>query len=416
MESAAPPALSDRLAGGVFPRYSGGSILNLPASLGALLGSSYGWAAPPLRPSLLEVFGGDWRRVALLLVDGVGWNRLERELAENDAGYLALEDTFGLGRVRLTSVSPSTTSVATTCLLGNGAAPAEHGMLGYTFWLPALGAIANALFWKPADPPQASAGALEDLGFAPESFLPVPSLFATLAAAGISGRALLPRYIAGSPLSRMQLRGAEVEGYGRSGPFAALERWQSQSSAPAFAYGYIVEFDAIGHRDGPDAPSWSEQWRTFVAQLGGFLPRLQPDTLLLLCADHGHVSTPRAQRRTLQHLPEIARLCRCPPGGEARHTYLYCRPEQRAELLTACSELLSDAFVVLAGEEALAAGLYGPSDRAHPEAAQRLGDVVLLARGGASLWDAGNPATLLGMHGALEPDEMLVPLAGFTGR
>lgn len=409
---------ADRLpSGSVLPDYRGRSILNLPATLGALLGVADGWVGPSLAPSLYAPLAGDWKRVILLLVDGVGWNRLERELERDDAGYLALEERYGLARQPLTSVSPSTTSVATTSLLGNGAAPAEHGMLGYTYWLPSLDLIANALFWKPAFAPFAASGSLEDLGLAPETFLPAPSLFATLAAGGVPSRALLPSTIAHSPLSRMQLRGAAVEGFeGAPDLLARLERWQAHDNGPAFAYGYLPDFDSLSHCDGPDAPSWSELWRGFVRAFSGFVERLDPETLLLVTADHGHVFTPLTERRTWQQHPELQRLCRCPPGGEARHSYLYADPAKRSALLGYCHDHLAASFTVLDGAEALAGGLYGPVGRLHPEAVARVGDVVLLARGGASFWDASNDAQLLGMHGALEADEMLVPLAAFSTR
>ena len=41
--------------------------------------------------------------------------------------------------------------------------------------------------------------------------------------------------------------------------------------------------------------------------------------------------------------------------------------------------------------------------------------MVALARGGASFWDEAPDTVLLGMHGSLDPDEMLVPLIAFRG-
>jgi hypothetical protein len=359
---------------------------------------------------------GPWERVVLLLVDGVGWNRLHDELATDDAGFLALERSHGLARHRLTSVSPATTSVATTTMLGHGAAPAEHGMLGYTFRLPAFDGVINALFWRPEGDTESASGALEGHGFGPEGFLPTPSLFGTLAVGGVAGRALYPRTIAHSPLSRMQLPGAEIEGYeGLEDLTTKLLGWQGDCAAGSFAFGYLPDFDSLSHRDGPDAPSWSELWRRFVPALAELVGGLAPGTLLLMTADHGHVHTPLGERRTFQELPGVLDLCRDRPGGEARHAYLYARPEATPDLLIACRQALGDTFTVLDGAEALAGGLYGPPERLHPEAAQRVGDAVLLARGGASLWDADNDAVLLGMHGALHPDEMLVPLIAFAG-
>ncbi len=413
-----PKPLSDLVgAGQILPRYGGGSIANLPPTIGALLGVDEGWSSPTLAADLIAPLAGDWRRLVLLLVDGIGWNRLLAEVGRDDAGFDELYDRYGLIQEPITSVSPATTSVATTVLLGNGAAPAESGMLGYTFRLPELGVVANALFWKPARHPTAVSGDLERWGLRPETFLPTPSLFQVLAAGGVEGSALLPRSIAASPLARMQLRGKSAVGYeGLSDLFHQLEGWSDHGAGrPAVAYAYYPYFDGISHRDGPDAPSWSALWEAFVFGLKRYLARLPNDTLVLMTADHGHVHTPLAERRTVRDVPGLARHSAHRPAGEARHPYFYARGGHQQAMAGTLAAALGDAFVVLDGEEALASGLYGPPERVHPEADRRIGDVVALARGGASFWDEAPDTELLGMHGSLDPDEMLVPLIAFRG-
>jgi hypothetical protein len=62
-------------------------------------------------------------------------------------------------------------------------------------------------------------------------------------------------------------------------------------------------------------------------------------------------------------------------------------------------------------EEALDAQLFGPPAYA-PEAAQRLGDVVVIMRGGHVLLSDDEPDYLkrmVGRHGGLSADEMHVP-------
>ena len=99
------------------------------------------------------------------------------------------------------------------------------------------------------------------------------------------------------------------------------------------------------------------------------------------------------------------------PGGEARHVYLYARAGHQAELLAYAQAELGGEFVVLDAKQALAAGLYGDPARLHPDAARRVGEVVLLAKGPHFLWKRG-PKPLRGLHGSLTADEMLVPLIG----
>lgn len=410
----AAPAGLELPASFVWPRYGGASIANLPAALGGLLGADAGWDGPALDAELTASFGARPERVILLLVDGLGWLRLRRQLEQDDAGFTALLAAHGLAFAPLTSVAPSTTSVATTVLLGSGAAPAQLGLLGYAFLLPALGVIANMLFWHPAGEAKPRSGSLEGWGIAPEGFLPTPSLAQNLARGGASMRALLPAAYHASPLSRMQLRGASVEGYLASTDlWLKLEAWLAAEPAPALCYAYYPHFDALGHRDGVEAPFFADLWQDFTAQLARFLRRAAPRergrTLLLLTADHGHVVTPLGARRTFQSVPGLLARALL-PGGEPRHSYLYARGEEAGGLLELLERELGEGFAVLDGRSALGAGLYGDPARAHPEAARRLGDAVVLGRGPNHLWDERHRGAMLGMHGGLEPEEMLVPL------
>lgn len=412
-----PPALARLLPPeAVAPRYEGRSLANLPAAVGRLLGVPEGWRAPPVGREALGGADEGAERVVLLLVDGVGWNRLRRQLAQDDAGFGELWARYGVSSAPLTSTSPCTTSVATTVLLGDGSSPAATGQLGYTYRLPSLGLVANMLFWKPAGHPGAASGELERWGLDPAAFLPTRSLAQVLADGGVGSHALLPAAYARSPLSRMQLRGARVVGHlGLTDLFWRLERWAEESAGRrAFAYAYHPDFDSLSHRDGADDPGWARLWEGFVAELARFLDRLPARSRrglrLLVAADHGHVVTPREGRLEPQSLPGWRPRVALREGGEPRHVYVYTRRGAHDELRAYLGERLDGRFLVLSGEEALAAGLYGDPDDAHPEAAARLGDLVLLARGGRYLWDAEAPGDMRGMHGALEPDEMLVPL------
>jgi hypothetical protein len=58
-----------------------------------------------------------------------------------------------------------------------------------------------------------------------------------------------------------------------------------------------------------------------------------------------------------------------------------------------------------------AQGLLGPG-QAHPRLLERMGDLVLLSRGSAYLWWGQDENPLLGRHGGMSPDEMLVPFLG----
>ncbi len=64
----------------VWPRYEGFSVGNIPATVARLLGARPRRLLPPLRADLLDGLTDGVRRIVLLLVDGLGWERMNSRL------------------------------------------------------------------------------------------------------------------------------------------------------------------------------------------------------------------------------------------------------------------------------------------------------------------------------------------------
>jgi len=401
----------------ISPRYKSQSIANIPATIGKLLGVNRGYSSPALDKELVDNLDDDIERVILLVIDGMGFNRLQKQLVNNDYGFNEILDKYGQVLSPITSVSPSTTCVATSVLLSNGATAAEMGMLGYSFLLPQLALVANMLFWLPAYKPTARIAELLDWGIKPEDFLPNLSMAQTLASAKIPMRVMMPEIYKNSPLSRMQLRGAEVDGYvGDSDMWQKLSTWLAETAyQKAYAYAYNPVFDTLSHRDTADAPIWNALWQEFNFQLERFISSLTNEqrhkTLFLITADHGHMATPLSSRIHLEDHQFLLDNSIMMPGGEPRQMYLYARNGQKEALLDYAKKHLP-SFLALDAQEALAAGLYGDTSKMHPDTPRRLGDIVLLSLDSSYLWPKAVNKKLLSKHGGLLADEMIVPFIG----
>jgi hypothetical protein len=130
---------------------------------------------------------------------------------------------------------------------------------------------------------------------------------------------------------------------------------------------------------------------------------------LVVVADHGMVDSPMESRVDVDehlHLRDGLALM----GGEARFRHLYCRPGAVDDVVATWHGQLGDHATVLTRDEVIGKGWFGPVD---PQVRLRLGDVMVACHDDTAIVstrDFGYENTLVGMHGSLTPDEMLIPI------
>jgi hypothetical protein len=396
----------------IHPDYLGGSILNLPSSICGWLGAEPLGAAP-LRPELTVSSSTSVRRVILVLVDALALHRLQRWMSDGTAPvWSRLAEQGRLAA--LTSIAPSTTSAALTSLW-TGKSPAEHGVVGYELWLKEFGVVSNMILHTPIsfenDP-----GSLVKAGFNPEQFLNQSTMGTHLASFGIRSYALQHRSIIRSGLSQMFLKDVDVHGY-----LTPTELWvnlrhlvESNPHQRQYFWVYTGQLDHFSHYYHPDDERTAAEFNEFSwAFEQNFLRRLSPTirqgTLVLLTADHGMLATQKSARYDLRNHPELSRLLHILPTGEHRLMYLFIKPGQSDHVKSYFDQTWPGKFVFLDPAEAVARGLFGPGTP-HPRLADRLGDLIVVARDEAYLWWAEKENPLIGQHGGLSQEEMIVPL------
>jgi Type I phosphodiesterase / nucleotide pyrophosphatase len=177
----------------------------------------------------------------------------------------------------------------------------------------------------------------------------------------------------------------------------------------SLVYLYEGDLDWTGHRDGCHSAAWRHQLATidgFVSRLRGALPA---DTTLLVTGDHGMLDVPFDRRVDVDSDPRL-RAGVYLVGGDPRLRYLYTEGGAADDVVAAWRDRLGPEALVLTRDEAVARGWFGRvEDRVLP----RIGDVVIASLGDLAVeCNAVFPteASLLGWHGSLTADEMLVPL------
>lgn len=409
---------SDELAPGyVRPDYDGYCFASVPATVAELLGAG-GAVDGPRLPTDAVPDGSGIERVAVVLVDGFGFEQFERH---RDAAPFLSRLAERARVTPLTSTFPSETAAAmTTYYLGTP--PLAHGLLGWNVYRPGADAVVKPL-------PFETAGGADPatLGLSGEDFREGRPVGSRLARAGVDVRRVVPAALAGDDDGSGSNGGQTYYGYGGEGDDAVglgreLGAALAEAGAPGFVHAYAPAVDAAGHRHGTRAGEYRETVARVLEAVGraveGVASERAPETLVVVCADHGHVDTDPDRNVDLLAAPAVASLVgETSEGtprvsGSPRNVHLHV--DDPASTASAAEQALAERdceALVLRRSEALAEGLWGPGV---PSATfqRHCGDPVVLPRD-LGVWHGGEREELemVGMHGGLHADEMLVPFA-----
>jgi hypothetical protein len=383
------------------PRYGTATLADVLPGVASALGVPVRRGDLPADPlGLTDALGGA-RRVAVLLIDGLGAD-LVRAHADLAPTLAAMSSPVG----DLSAPCPSTTPVS-LATLGTGLPPGSHGILGFVTLVPGEGGATgedrtlNHVQW--ADDPD------------PDVWQAQRTVFEQAEAAGVPATAVGPYAYAGSGLTRAVYRGAAYPGAVSHGDLCALVLRSLAATPRALVYGYIPELDLTGHVRGVDSPSWRAQLALVDRVVEELVAGLPDDAALLVTADHGMLDVPDATRFDLDAEPELADGVRL-LAGEPRARYVHTEPGAGADVLHRWREVLGERAWVGSREEAVASGVFGPVD---DTVAARIGDVVALARGTWALTTPRlepGPSRLVAYHGSLTATELAIPLLAARGR
>jgi hypothetical protein len=373
------------------PDYSGGSLVNLMASIVAARGGKA--LHSPLRNLRTEDMR-EARNLVLVIVDGLGDNYLMRRGA---GGELARRR-----RDAITSVFPSTTATAITTSY-TGRTPLEHGLTGWFTYFGEAGCVSAAL-------PFRSRGdhlPLARRGVTPEQIYLSKSIFEQLPVRSI---VVTSKEIVDSEYNVRHCRGAQRLAY------ETLEELVSQIEAAVksgterkFIYAYWPVYDMVSHRYGAQSAEAFEQFSKFDEAFGTLIARLSgTQSLVIATADHGFIDV--APEESFELPASLASSLRFPLCGERR--VAYCHVHSENEFMKKAEDWLVGRADIVPSRKLVDEGWFGPGTP-HPRFAERIGDVALVMRGHYTVkdWTPGESRHLhIGNHGGTSEDEMLIPL------
>lgn len=383
--------------GYLFPDYERYCIGNVPDTVRSLLDVP---ADRPLPPDVIGGVDGGLENVVLVVVDGYGLDAWRRDHPD----HRFLRTITEVGRVTpLTSIYPSETAAAITTL-ETGQLACEHGRIGWNVYEPTTDRSFLALDGRVK---------VGDTEWTDEAFEGVAFLYPGLADAGVDCHRLQPFEGSSPGVTHHVYDGLDAFGSRLAGVVNA-------AAGSTYVYGYLPHVDHVAHDVGTEASAYVETVRTVFTQLRRFVVGLDrgtaEQTLLLILADHGHVDTdPERNVDLASYETLMANLRRHADGtpvrlaGSPRNVHLHLRTGTVEATREALSGLDARTFT---REETLGMDLFG--DRSASEHfRRRCGDLVLIHRELGTWFGDVEPDELglVGMHGGLHPDEMLVPFA-----
>jgi hypothetical protein len=248
----------------------------------------------------------------------------------------------------------------------------------------------------------------------PENWQPVETLFQRATASGINVTHVAAKRYENSGFTRAVFRGAHYKGANVVTDLISETKAALQAT-PSFVYLYVNDLDTAGHSDGVGSDKWIAALTMIDQMVSSLMKEVPKGTRIWVTSDHGMINVEEKiiigrDNPLLQGVSVIA--------GEprARHIYLESdSPAARTEVASIWQEYLQERALVLTREQAISANLFG--SEMTPDAFDRMGEIIAIARGGVVLLDADRAdkeGAMVGHHGADSDIESQVGLLTTT--
>jgi len=404
----------------VRPCYASYCLSRLPSAILGLLGVPQ--PEHPLRNILRQAAANQRspRKVVLLLIDGFGWRQWLR-VAEHYAFFGRLTERGVVAPI--TTVFPSTTAAALTTI-HSGLTPQEHGLPEWWVYFAELDTIAATLPFTPMG--ATGRDRLLSAGVKPSILYDGQTIYQRLAKAQVPSFTFIRADYARSAYSSVAHKGSRTIAYiNASDLLVNLRHKLLEVPGSAYFYVYWDAVDAIAHTYGPHTEQYHAELTGFSYLLVKELldkvdARVAEEVMLIVTADHGHINVAPKATLYLQRYPTLVRSLQRSsagkpilPWGSPRDMFLAVQEERLAATATWLRRRLRDHATVLTIDDALQQGLFGLG-KPHKRFKSRVGNLLILPHRDHLVWYEhikGKKFDLLGMHGGLTVDEMLIPLA-----
>jgi len=399
-----------------YPCYTDKCISNIPGTVLDL----FGVKTKRKLPIEIDTQTGEANKVVVFVLDGFGYNQFLRSYSDNKF----LVNLAEKGEVfPVTSVFLSQTTNALTTL-NTGLTPQEHGLFEYYLYLKEVDRIVSTLSFDPLGSKRRHE--LIDMGFKSNLLFNGNTIQNTLREAGVKTFVHIYTAYAYSPYSTVLFDGSTiVPNLKTSDLVVNLRKTLEKENGPAYYFVHLSNLDTISHEYGPQSIEYCAELSTISYILQKELvekidQKTAKETLLLMTSDHGGVNIVPQDTTYLNCFPQVVENLQFGKGGERilptgspRDVFLHVKEEKLKETQDLLTQKIGDKAKVVQTKEEIKTGLFGLGD-VRSEFVDRAGNLLIMPYKNETVWFEhfkGRRFNLLGHHGGLTKDEMLVPLA-----
>lgn len=356
------------------------------------------------------------KKVVLLLIDGMGWNILEKNFKTNS--YLKkLENNFLFSK--LTAQFPATTAAEVTTL-HLGEPVIKHGIYEWFIYEPKLDQIIKPVHFAFADKERES---LRNSNLKPKDLFNGKTFYQKLLEKGVFSKAIFHKEYFGSAYSEALYKGAKQFGYGnlKEGLEIASSELKMKSSTKEYISFYYETLDCIGHNYGTDSKEYQQELKKVFKELYNFYESIKnlEDVMIIITADHGQKEIDTSKVQYVNEIcPEILPMLRknkigqtLAPAGLPRDLFLHVEEKCLEEVKIILEKKIKDAKVFKTSD-LIKLGIFGdlvPSKGF----LKRVGNLVILPTGNNCVWWKDKNtlffSSFSNQHGGMSREEMEIP-------
>jgi predicted AlkP superfamily pyrophosphatase or phosphodiesterase len=359
-------------------------------------------------------------KLVLIIIDGFGFNQWIRYYKQHE--FFSKITQRGVVSP-ITSVFPSTTANAITTI-NSGLTPQEHGLPEWFVYFKEIDQIINTIHFKPLGSKQKDE--LLEQGINPAILYDGKTIHQKLKKEKVKTFTFIDETIAKSAYSKLVFKGSTIKpAITNSDLTVKLRKHLEKTKGPSYYYVYLGNLDSIAHRYGPH----TEEYRAELASINNLLQKelvekldkkTAKESLLLVTADHGQMNIDPQKtiylnkyKKLTQNFQKSPNNKTILPTGSPRDIFLNIKPDKKEEIREFLSQEMKEKAEIIETEKALNDGLFG-TGKPKEEFLNRIGNLLILPHASHTIWykhPMGRTFDLLGFHGGLNSEEMLVPFA-----